>query len=41
MGVSGVEKDMYAVRKQASVLQLIRACRVRAHLQADVNPLRI
>ena len=31
--------DMDLVRKQASVMQLIRACRVRAHLQADVNPL--
>ena len=36
----GSEKsDMDLVRKQASVMQLIRACRVRAHLQADVNPL--
>ena len=34
---AGEEMDM--VRKQASVLQLIRASRVRAHLQADVNPL--
>ncbi|MBO6574250.1 MAG: multifunctional oxoglutarate decarboxylase/oxoglutarate dehydrogenase thiamine pyrophosphate-binding subunit/dihydrolipoyllysine-residue succinyltransferase subunit [Rhodothermales bacterium] len=31
------ELDM--VRKQAKVLQLIRAYRVRGHLQADVNPL--
>ena len=30
---------MEAVRKAASVLQLIRAFRVRGHLQADVNPL--
>ncbi len=36
-GVGQAEMDL--VRKQASVLQLIRACRVRAHLQADVNPL--
>lgn len=28
-----------AIRKEASVLQLIRAYRVRGHLQADVNPL--
>ncbi|MFK7845021.1 MAG: multifunctional oxoglutarate decarboxylase/oxoglutarate dehydrogenase thiamine pyrophosphate-binding subunit/dihydrolipoyllysine-residue succinyltransferase subunit [Rhodothermales bacterium] len=33
------DKEMSVVRKQAGVLQLIRACRVRAHLQADVNPL--
>ena len=33
------KSEMDLVRKQASVLQLIRACRVRAHLQADVNPL--
>ena len=31
--------EMNLIRKQASVMQLIRACRVRAHLQADVNPL--
>ena len=34
---SGSEIDM--IRKQARVLQLIRAFRVRGHLQADVNPL--
>lgn len=28
-----------AIRKEASVLQLIRAYRVRGHLQADINPL--
>ncbi len=36
---SSAEIERSVVRKQASVLQLIRACRVRAHLQADVNPL--
>jgi 2-oxoglutarate dehydrogenase E1 component len=35
----GQESEMGLVHKQASVLQFIRACRVRAHLQADVNPL--
>ncbi len=35
--VGNSEMDM--VRKQAGVLQLIRAYRVRGHLQADVNPL--
>lgn len=33
------EGEMDVVHKQASVLQLIRAYRVRGHLQADVNPL--
>ena len=33
------DADLERIQKQASVLQLIRACRVRAHLQADVNPL--
>ncbi len=33
----GGEMDM--VHKQASILQLIRAYRVRGHLQADINPL--
>ncbi|MFT5143399.1 MAG: 2-oxoglutarate decarboxylase [Rhodothermales bacterium] len=38
--VGGHESDgMDMVRKQARVLQLIRAYRVRGHLQADVNPL--
>ena len=36
-GYQADETDM--VRKQAKVLQLIRAYRVRGHLQADVNPL--
>ena len=31
--------DLDMTEKQASVLQLIRAYRVRGHLQADVNPL--
>jgi multifunctional 2-oxoglutarate metabolism enzyme len=35
--VPGDEMEM--VQKEASVLQLIRAYRVRGHLQADVNPL--
>lgn len=38
--VGGHQRDeMEMSRKQARVLQLIRATRVRAHLQADVNPL--
>ncbi len=36
-GSKGDGMDM--IRKQARVLQLIRAYRVRGHLQADVNPL--
>lgn len=36
---SSSSKEIDVIRKQASVLQLIRACRVRGHLQADVNPL--
>ncbi|MEZ4702092.1 MAG: multifunctional oxoglutarate decarboxylase/oxoglutarate dehydrogenase thiamine pyrophosphate-binding subunit/dihydrolipoyllysine-residue succinyltransferase subunit [Rhodothermales bacterium] len=35
----GRDSEMDLIHKQASVLQFIRACRVRAHLQADVNPL--
>jgi len=35
--VGNAEFDM--IRKQARVLQLIRAYRVRGHLQADINPL--
>ena len=38
-GSSNDATDVDLVRKQASVIQLIRASRVRAHLQADVNPL--
>lgn len=38
-GSNSSNENIDAIRKQASVLQLIRACRVRAHLQADVNPL--
>ncbi|NNE70314.1 MAG: multifunctional oxoglutarate decarboxylase/oxoglutarate dehydrogenase thiamine pyrophosphate-binding subunit/dihydrolipoyllysine-residue succinyltransferase subunit, partial [Rhodothermales bacterium] len=37
--VGSQRDEMDMVRKQARVLQLIRAFRVRAHLQADVNPL--
>jgi multifunctional 2-oxoglutarate metabolism enzyme len=33
------EAELDMIRKQAAVLQLIRAFRVRGHLQADVNPL--
>ncbi|MFW5955259.1 MAG: multifunctional oxoglutarate decarboxylase/oxoglutarate dehydrogenase thiamine pyrophosphate-binding subunit/dihydrolipoyllysine-residue succinyltransferase subunit, partial [Rhodothermales bacterium] len=33
------EAEVEMIRKQAAVLQLIRAYRVRGHLQADVNPL--
>lgn len=40
-GLGMPERDQEAemVRKQAAVLQLIRAYRVRGHLQANVNPL--
>ncbi|NNE47091.1 MAG: multifunctional oxoglutarate decarboxylase/oxoglutarate dehydrogenase thiamine pyrophosphate-binding subunit/dihydrolipoyllysine-residue succinyltransferase subunit [Rhodothermales bacterium] len=37
LGADGSETDM--IQKQARVLQLIRAHRVRGHLQADINPL--
>jgi 2-oxoglutarate decarboxylase len=39
VGVRSRNAKQEAVRKAASVLQLIRAYRVRGHLQADVNPL--
>lgn len=39
VGVRSRSAKQEAVRKAASVLQLIRAYRVRGHLQADVNPL--
>ena len=39
IGVSDVTAEQEMIRKQARVLQLIRAYRVRGHLQADVNPL--
>lgn len=39
VGSSGVAAELDMIRKQASVLQLIRAYRVRGHLQADINPL--
>ncbi|GAB5521036.1 MAG: multifunctional oxoglutarate decarboxylase/oxoglutarate dehydrogenase thiamine pyrophosphate-binding subunit/dihydrolipoyllysine-residue succinyltransferase subunit [Rhodothermales bacterium] len=38
MGAS-LREDLERIRKQAAVLQLIRAYRVRGHLYADVNPL--
>ncbi|MEM6646272.1 MAG: multifunctional oxoglutarate decarboxylase/oxoglutarate dehydrogenase thiamine pyrophosphate-binding subunit/dihydrolipoyllysine-residue succinyltransferase subunit, partial [Bacteroidota bacterium] len=38
MGAS-IREDLEPIRKQAAVLQLIRAYRVRGHLYADVNPL--
>ena len=38
--LSGIHhQETELVRKQAAVLQLIRAYRVRGHLQADINPL--
>jgi multifunctional 2-oxoglutarate metabolism enzyme len=39
IGRNGHGDGMEMVHKEASVLQLIRAYRVRGHLQADVNPL--
>lgn len=39
VGASDGASELDMIRKQASVLQLIRAFRVRGHLQADVNPL--
>ncbi|MDX1545687.1 MAG: multifunctional oxoglutarate decarboxylase/oxoglutarate dehydrogenase thiamine pyrophosphate-binding subunit/dihydrolipoyllysine-residue succinyltransferase subunit, partial [Rhodothermales bacterium] len=40
VGHYGAEDERMAmVKKQARVLQLIRAYRVRGHLQADINPL--
>ncbi len=39
LGQTEQEQEAEMVRKQAAVLQLIRAYRVRGHLQADVNPL--
>ena len=35
------EADLESVRKQAAVNQLVHAFRVRGHLQADVDPLRM
>jgi len=35
----GRDSEMDLIHKQASVLQFIRSCRSRGHLQADVNPL--
>ena len=39
LGQSKAGDEFNMTRKQAAVLQLIRAYRVRGHLQADVNPL--
>jgi len=39
MGSKDGSSELDMIRKQARVLQLIRAFRVRGHLQADVNPL--
>ena len=39
LGVREPGDDLDMTQKQAAVLQLIRAYRVRGHLQADVNPL--
>ena len=39
LGQSGMGNELDMTEKQASVLQLIRAYRVRGHLQADTNPL--
>ncbi|MGA7306356.1 MAG: multifunctional oxoglutarate decarboxylase/oxoglutarate dehydrogenase thiamine pyrophosphate-binding subunit/dihydrolipoyllysine-residue succinyltransferase subunit, partial [Rhodothermales bacterium] len=39
LGRSDAASDMDLIRKQASVIQMIRAYRVRGHLLADINPL--
>jgi 2-oxoglutarate dehydrogenase E1 component len=39
IGREGKETTLDIIRKQARVMQLIRAFRVRGHLQADINPL--
>ncbi|MBT8399463.1 MAG: multifunctional oxoglutarate decarboxylase/oxoglutarate dehydrogenase thiamine pyrophosphate-binding subunit/dihydrolipoyllysine-residue succinyltransferase subunit, partial [Rhodothermia bacterium] len=39
LGAGSEESQLDMIRKQARVLQLIRAHRVRGHLQADINPL--
>ncbi len=39
VGATGAIAELDFIQKEASVLQLIRAFRVRGHLQADVNPL--
>jgi len=39
VGSTGRNAELDLIRKEASVLQLIRAFRVRGHLQADINPL--
>src|SRR5690606_18286891 len=38
-GLAEEHDELDMIQKQASVLQLIRAYRVRGHLQADINPL--
>ena len=39
LGQPGPQDELDMTEKQAAVLQLIRAYRVRGHLQADINPL--
>ncbi len=39
VGTYGYMSEVDVIQKEASVLQLIRAYRVRGHLQADINPL--
>ncbi len=39
IGIESEDGQINMIRKQARVLQLIRAYRVRGHLQSDVNPL--
>ena len=39
VGSTNKLSEVDVIRKEASVLQLIRAYRVRGHLQADINPL--
>ena len=39
VGSTGRPSEIDVIQKEASVLQLIRAFRVRGHLQADINPL--
>ncbi len=39
LGAGSEESQLDMIRKQARVMQLIRAHRVRGHLQADINPL--
>ncbi|MGH9477318.1 MAG: multifunctional oxoglutarate decarboxylase/oxoglutarate dehydrogenase thiamine pyrophosphate-binding subunit/dihydrolipoyllysine-residue succinyltransferase subunit [Terriglobales bacterium] len=39
--VAGAEPDLETIRKQAAVFQLVHAFRVRGHLLAQVDPLRL